>query len=118
MGFQKLIDTTGLSKPGMPGVPWNPQFLTDQGYYLKQGGRLCSKHYYLPHQIYRPSYVLEYLRCLNYQDLASTNSQMFYSLMIKFNTPTDAKTIRDKNTKALDSMAFTSNDLFQEKQNK
>ena len=34
--------------------------------------------------------------------------------MIKFNTPTDAKTISDKNTKALDSMAFTSNDLFQE----
>ena len=62
--------------------------------------------------------MYKYLRCLNYQDLASTNSQMLYSLMIKFNTPTEAKTISDKNTKALDSMVFTSNDLFQEKQNK
>ena len=28
--------------------------------------------------------IYEHLRCLNYQDLPSTNSQMFYSLMIKF----------------------------------
>ena len=38
--------------------------------------------------------------------------------MIKFITPTEAKTISDKNTKALDSMVFTSNDLFQEKPKK
>ena len=41
---------------------------------------------------------------------------MFYSLTIKFNRQTEAKTISDKNTKALDLIVFTSNDLFQEKQ--
>ena len=38
--------------------------------------------------------------------------------MIKFNTPTEAKTISDKNTKTLDLIVFTSKDLFQEKQKK
>jgi hypothetical protein len=36
--------------------------------------------------------------------------------MIKFNTPTEAKTISDKNTKTLDLIVFTSKELFQEKQ--
>ena len=34
--------------------------------------------------------------------------------MIKFNTPTEAKTISDKNTKTLDLIVFTSKELFQE----
>ena len=55
--------------------------------------------------------MYKYLRCLNYQV-----SQMFYSLMIKFNTPTEAKAISDKNTKTLDLIVFTSKELFQEKQ--
>ena len=87
-----------------------PQFLSDQSYYLKQESRLCSPHYYLPHQIFRPS-CTSIWRTWTINYLASTNSQMVYSLTIK----SEAKIISDKNTMALHLIVFISSDLFQEK---
>ena len=40
-----LINTTGLSEPGVPGVPWHPHILTDQLTLLQSGeGTDYAKH--------------------------------------------------------------------------
>ena len=48
---------TGLSEPGVPGLPWHPRILADQ-LTLSQPGADYAHHimYYLPPRIFKPSY--------------------------------------------------------------
>ena len=64
----------GVLSPGVPGVSWYPQILTDQLSLSQRGwDRLCPPHFYSPSQIFRPSSIpARYFSGKKLSTLAST----------------------------------------------